>query len=291
MSLFNNNVTLDQILNYFNWDLTLSELISMENDKYPISIEKALKNKILYFEEEFNSYLNFKKKELLYSSLNEQRETFSKFSNQLTPLSDEEYYFLDNYNYYNLCHQFNKLLIEGKNYKLNYLKNYIIPVVEFGLNHSIGMYNMIGAPDYDYIIEEISEEALQIFHNNIYSAMRLVYVTSHFLNYLESKSKLIFKSAEEEDMIQNDKIVFKGTTAQFAYIIDLLIGKDYIKLNSIKGQPKARFLLKHFDIENSKGGPSVSSLGKLFSSEEDSIKNEEHKILFQKMPNRNVLDK
>jgi hypothetical protein len=288
MNHFNDKVTLDQILVFFNWELTITDLIQLESKNYPVSIEKSIKNKIRHFDEEFNSYLHFRRNEFLYTSINEQRNHLSKFNLPLAPTSDEDYLFIDDFNYYNLCHGFYRLYSEGKNSNLKYLETSILPVIESGLNHSIAMFDLGSTPDYGYKVEEINIEALNIFNNYVYSALRLVVTTVDFLKYLEERRKNINGTHSEIDD-QTGKIIFKGTPAQFAYIIDLLIGKDYLKSPSEKGETKARFLLNHFHFETS--DPSVSSLGRKFSSEEDAIKNMEHKNRFNKIPNRKELDK
>jgi len=96
----------------------------------------------------------------------------------------------------------------------------------------------------------------------------------------------------EQKTIENNnlnKIKWKGTPAQFCYVIDLLINKGYIEQPTPKGERSARILLEHFEIENH--NPSIESMGKILHKDIDQIKNIDHRKLFQKIPHRNDLDK
>lgn len=98
------------------------------------------------------------------------------------------------------------------------------------------------------------------------------------------------KEIEEIQKIElPKKIKWKGTPAQFCYIVDLLIHKGYIEQPTPKGERSAKILLEHFEIENH--NPSIESLGKMLHKDIDQIKNIDHRKLFQKIPNRNDLDK
>lgn len=87
----------------------------------------------------------------------------------------------------------------------------------------------------------------------------------------------------------NQKLKWKGTPAQFCYIIDLLINKGYIEQPTAKGERSAKILLEHFEFDNY--NPTFESLGKNLHKDFDPIKNVEHRKHFQKIPHRNELDK
>lgn len=288
MPLFNNKVTLDQILNFFNLDMRISDLISFKSEFYPISIEQGVKNKVKLFDEDYNSSFSSMKNELLFSTIAAQKSSQTKFNYAPSPLTDEDYYMLDDYNYYNLCHQFHKLYSNGKNVQLKSLESYIVPVIEAELNHSIGMFNLGSMPNHDYHIQELETEAHQIFHNSAYASLKLVIETTDFLKYLEERGKDL-NSIDSEAYDQTGKIIFKGTPAQFVYIIELLASRDYIKEISNKPYRKAKLLLRHFKFENN--NPTDDSLGKVFATDGPSIKNGDHRTLFNKMPFRDQLDK
>ena len=104
-------------------------------------------------------------------------------------------------------------------------------------------------------------------------------ITINELNEIENKVNSII----------DKKLKWKGTPAQFCYIIDLLINKGYLEQPTPKGERSAKVLLSHFEFEND--NPSFESLGRNLHKNFDPIKNVEHRILFQKMPHRNDLDK
>jgi hypothetical protein len=111
-------------------------------------------------------------------------------------------------------------------------------------------------------------------------------------NGLIKFNELLNNEIEEDEIneiVSTKKIKFKGTPAQFCYIIDLLINKGYIESPTPKGERSAKILLEHFEFENN--NPSIESLGKILHKDIDQIKNIEHRSKFQKMPHRNDLDK
>lgn len=97
------------------------------------------------------------------------------------------------------------------------------------------------------------------------------------------------KQVNDTPLLQNIKLKWKGTPAQFCYIIDLLINKGYLEQPTAKGERSAKLLLEHFEFEND--NPSFGSLGRNLHKNFDPIKNIEHRKLFQKIPHRNDLDK
>jgi len=95
------------------------------------------------------------------------------------------------------------------------------------------------------------------------------------------------KKINEIDSVK--KLKWKGTPAQFCYIIDLLINKGYLEQPTPKGERSGKVLLSHFEFEND--NPTFQSLGRNLHKNFDSIKSIEHRKLFQKIPHRNELDK
>lgn len=94
---------------------------------------------------------------------------------------------------------------------------------------------------------------------------------------------------EEKKIPKVNKLTWKGTPAQFGFIIDLLINKGYINQPTPYGERSAELLLSLFEFESHK--PSKESLGKNLHKEIDPIKNPSHKSAFSKFPHRNDLDK
>jgi hypothetical protein len=95
--------------------------------------------------------------------------------------------------------------------------------------------------------------------------------------------------AEQPETPLPEKLIWLGTPGQFAFIMDLLINKGYIKKPTRFSERSAELLLKLFEFADHK--PTKQSLGKLLHKNTDPITNIEHKGKFMKIPNRNDLDR
>lgn len=86
-----------------------------------------------------------------------------------------------------------------------------------------------------------------------------------------------------------NKLKWKGTPAQFAYIITLLQEKGYISGLTASGERNGELLLKLFEFENH--NPTKQSLGKYFQQikKDEFPINAEDSAKFLKFPHRNEL--
>jgi len=148
--------------------------------------------------------------------------------------------------------------------------------------------------DFNIIFDKIIEERL-ITRLNLINSLKSKIEEIKFI-YFDSVKRNENITIDELNEIENNvnlkidkKLKWKGTPAQFCYIIDLLINKGYLEQPTPKGERSGKILLSHFEFENDT--PSFESLGRNLHKNFDPIKNVEHRKLFQKMPHRNDLDK
>jgi len=177
--------------------------------------------------------------------------------------------------------------------------------------------------DYEFQLEELVSKYADVENLDdeinylIYTPIKEIFKTIFFdriekrlnlINSLKSKietlKSIYFDQIENSEEITIDKLneikknansiidkklKWKGTPAQFCFIIDLLIEKGYIEKPTNYSERSGKLLLNHFEFENDK--PTFESLGKYLHKDLYAINNQEHIALFNKIPHRKDLDK
>ncbi len=286
------NISIDTLFSNISWDHTIIDIVCPINQVGVRYNSKKFPSRISLvdqFEHEFNKSIEPKKKELLYSALRYYKKEVDNFKNvpELPNINDEWYdHSVNNYAYQNLINKIYLAYSNEYNPKLLEFKDAILLALEEGLKQ-FDFYSTLE----DNYFAGISEQKISfdIISRHVYDKFELVICTLDFLKYLLNKCRE-FDDGAELISDSNKKLVWKGTPAHFALIIDVLIDKGYLEKPTRYAMRNARILLEHFDFTDGLK-PTPESLGDLLHKEVFPIKNKSHTDKFMAIPKRNELDK
>jgi hypothetical protein len=293
--MMRNNISIEFISKFVFWDKHILDIVCPINKAGAVYFHSDISNFssdisiIDQFELEYNRSTEQKKKELLFSSLSYHKKELEKFKDKPELPSEIDIELYDgqsNYAYQLLIHKIYTLYSNGYNPKLSEFKHEIMIALDAELKSFQNSLKLISR----FILDKSEKDiAIDIISSKVYERFELVIQTVDFIKYLQEKC-LVFDIGSEIIADSNRKLVWKGTPAHFALIIDLLIERGYLEPPTQFATRNARILLQYFEFKDG-SKPTDDSLGNILHKDMFPIKNKAHIDKFYAIPKRNELDK
>jgi hypothetical protein len=259
MELFTINTTLDDIRKQIDWNIKLLDLV------VPIDKEGERLNKIFpsnislvqQFENEISISLPSKQKEIFYSNLSYYKNEVGKVSRIQLAISgeydDQEYnWFMEELPGNKLKLKTYNLFCDGYNPPISAMQIEIEEVLAIGLTEMIQMVASKITDELGFNESSIAEVANYLFTYWIKKDIEYIVTTISFLRYLESRITE-FEISDHSQNAGSSKLVWRGTPAQFGFIIIELIGNGYLEKPTGSYKKDAAIYLNIFEIDTTKG--------------------------------------
>lgn len=287
MKKFTADTTISDLVEHVNWDKKFLDLvipITQKGSRVNYSKLPRDVSPIEQIENEVSISLPSKQREIIYSALRYYRIEMKKYSqiNLTSPVDTEGedyYWYMKSINQDRLKKKVFEHYTENNNPKLEHLKTEITSVLEEGLNEIIDqLTNGIDDLEINFDTSTTKDVCDYLFKYWIVKEVELIISNVDLLRYLENRVK-DFDLPNEYLQPKFAKLKWKGTPAQFGFLIIELIGKGYLEKPTSSYSKDANLYLDIFDIRVKDKLTTVATIAKEINDLSNSLSVENARLL------------